>query len=241
GMAGARNGWREAPYLAVPTTLVKLSDYAVRAPTSFEAHILPGLVRRDLDAADVMRGEETQMLGFTASFPEFSGLVCLPGTHCKWVTVQTGQVVDFFSSMTGEVYQLLSRYSVLRHGLHEGDFVDPKAPEFIQAAQVCLKKPEFLLHSLLSVRAAALVSGMSPLAAAARLSGLLIGADVGAVLRCLKPENEIRLIASGPQAILYARVFALAGIQVLNLDADTMVRKGLLEAARLLHNTEMQP
>src|ERR1700692_1657238 len=96
GMVGARNGWREAPYLSVPVKLAALPQHAMRVPeTGLDVRILPGLVRRDAEAPDVMRGEETQLLGFVTAVPQFAGLVCLPGTHCKWVRVQAGAVEDF--------------------------------------------------------------------------------------------------------------------------------------------------
>jgi 2-dehydro-3-deoxygalactonokinase len=238
GMVGARNGWREAPYLSIPVKLAALPHQAMRVPeTGLDVRIVPGLVRRDAEAPDVMRGEETQLLGFVTAVPQFAGLVCLPGTHCKWVRVQAGAVEDFYSAMTGEVYQLLARHSVLRHAVSADAPIDPASVEFTQAAKAGLARPEALLHALFSVRAAFLVAGLPAQGAAAKLSGLLIGADVGAALREVAPGTPVQLVASGPLAALYSRVLALAGVDAGLLDAEAMGQSGLFQAARLLHQS----
>jgi 2-dehydro-3-deoxygalactonokinase len=239
GMVGARNGWREAPYLSIPVQLAALPQHAMRVPeTKLDIRILPGLVRRDAQAPDVMRGEETQLLGFVTAHPQFSGLVCLPGTHCKWVRVRQGAVEDFHSAMTGEVYQLLARHSVLRHAVSADTLIDPASPEFTQAASAGLARPEALLHAIFSVRAAVLVGGLSPEGAAARLSGLLIGADVGAALREVPPGTPVQLVASGPLSALYSRALALAGVVDAGLlDAEALAQSGLFQAACLLHGS----
>ena len=87
-MAGARQGWREAPYLDAPADLGALVAGAV-APAMPDARssprVLPGVCQRLMGAEDVMRGEETQLLGLGALWPGFGGVVCMPGTHSKWV------------------------------------------------------------------------------------------------------------------------------------------------------------
>ena len=108
GMVGSRQGWAEAPYAKVPVQ--PASDRLIRPETRdqrLSVHILPGL-RQD-DPADVMRGEETQIAGYLAGNPGFDGVVCLPGTHTKWVQVSAGEVVSFRTFMTGELFSLLSK------------------------------------------------------------------------------------------------------------------------------------
>lgn len=240
GMVGARNGWREAPYVPIPARLDELPRHGLRvAAMGGEALILPGLVRDAADEPDVMRGEETQLLGFSA-VAGVNGLACLPGTHCKWVRVREGVVEDFHSAMTGEVFRLLAQHSVLRHVVEAGARIGADDPEFLRAAAAGLARPEALLHTLFSVRAAALVAGVAPAAAAARLSGLLIGTDIGAALREVAPGTPVSLIASGAFAALYARVFGLAGVWPEIFDADEMVRAGLLKAARLWDEWELR-
>ena len=119
GMVGARQGWREAPYRAVPCAPVDAAG-VLHVPTDprLTFHIAPGLSQDR--PADVMRGEETQVAGVLALHKGFDGVICHPGTHSKWVHVSAGEVVSFQTFMTGEIFALLSTQSVLRHSMAEG-------------------------------------------------------------------------------------------------------------------------
>ncbi|MFW2544266.1 2-dehydro-3-deoxygalactonokinase [Primorskyibacter sp. 2E107] len=176
GMAGARQGWIEAPYAAVPCTVPGI-DRATRAPTRdprLSVSILPGLSQAQ--PADVMRGEETQIGGFLAAEPGFDGVLCLPGTHCKWAHISAREVVSFRTFMTGELFSLLGRHSVLRHSIGEG--WDEAA--FTEAVSDTLSRPAGIGAELFSLRAAQLLHDQSPDIARARLSGLLIGLELAA-------------------------------------------------------------
>src|SRR5690606_16173519 len=120
-------GWLEAPYLDAPADLSHLAARAV-APelpgTGLSARILPGVCMRSEGAEDVMRGEETQLLGLSALIPGFSGLVVMPGTHSKWATLEGTRITRFSSAMTGEIFDVLRTHSVLRHSL-QGDLDGP--------------------------------------------------------------------------------------------------------------------
>ena len=70
--------------------------------------------------ADVMRGEETQISGYLAQNPNFNGSICLPGTHTKWVQISAGEIVSFRTFMTGELFNIISKHSILRHSVDEG-------------------------------------------------------------------------------------------------------------------------
>ena len=122
GMAGARQGWLEAPYLDTPADLSRLAAGAVHPEgTAFAARILPGVCQRTAGHEDVMRGEETQLLGLLALRPGFDGTAILPGTHSKWVEIRGGRIVRFSTAMTGELYEVLSQHSVLRHSFAAGN------------------------------------------------------------------------------------------------------------------------
>ena len=120
GMAGARQGWVEAPYLNTPTRLDALHEGAVRvdAGSSTDIRILPGIAQARADRPDVMRGEETQLLGMID--PGFTGLVCIPGTHSKWVRIEAGAIVEFATYMTGELFSVISQHSILSHAVEAG-------------------------------------------------------------------------------------------------------------------------
>ena len=111
GMAGSQQGWCEALYLQVPCNPPS-AEHARRVQTAdprIQVHILPGV--KQISPADVMRGEETQIRGFFALNKDFDGIICLPGTHTKWVHVSGGEMVSFQTFMTGEIFSLISMNS----------------------------------------------------------------------------------------------------------------------------------
>lgn len=236
GMAGARQGWREAPYASVPGRLDGIVAGAVGVPAEgLDVRILPGLAQHHPDRPDVMRGEETQLLGLLAEDPLATGLVAMPGTHSKWVTLDEGTVTSFSTAMTGELFALICARSILRHTLGEArPSGDPAAESFRAGARLGLSEPDGLLSSLFGIRAGGLLLGLEGVAAADRLSGLLIGAEVGAALARHEATIPLILVAGGPIADLYEAVLALAGRRCRRVDADGAVRAGLLQAARRL-------
>jgi 2-dehydro-3-deoxygalactonokinase len=232
GMVGARQGWREADYLAAPTQ--PLGGGFTR-PTTKDArlnvHILPGL-KQDIPA-DVMRGEETQIAGFLAQNPDFDGIVCLPGTHTKWVHVSAKEVVSFQTFMTGELFALLSEHSVLRHcvGGHE---LDEQA--FCQAINDCLSQPEKIAARLFSLRAETLLSDLGPAQARSRLSGLLIGAELAAA-RAYWLGQSVVLIGDPKLNAIYALGLKLQGVNPTQIDGDAVTLNGLIAAHKKLQES----
>jgi 2-dehydro-3-deoxygalactonokinase len=226
GMAGARQGWLEA------TDLRGLLDAAVRPAmpdNRLAPAILPGICQK-AGADDVIRGEETQLLGLAALMPGFSGVVCLPGTHSKWARLSGTRIENFSTAMTGEMFELLRTHSVLRHSL-EGDLDGPgRADGFAAGAETGLAYPERLLGALFQVRAGALLSGRQPDWCAGYLSGLLIGAEV-AGNRHLIGDRPVPLIGSPALCALYALVLEMAGARGETMDATAIVIAGL-KAAR---------
>jgi 2-dehydro-3-deoxygalactonokinase len=226
GMAGSRQGWAEAPYVAVPCHPPSARS-AVRAPTKdprLAVHLLPG-IRQD-SPPDVMRGEETQIAGLLAAEPGFDGVACLPGTHTKWVHLSAGEVVSFRTFLTGELFALLRDRSVLRHSM-AGDGWDEGA--FDAAVTDALSRPASVAAELFGIRAAALLSGLSPAAAQARLSGLLIGIELAAA-RPYWLGQEVRLVGEAGIAGAYAAALAAQGVAARRVDADEMTRRGLTAA-----------
>ncbi|MGJ8586431.1 MAG: 2-dehydro-3-deoxygalactonokinase, partial [Marinosulfonomonas sp.] len=137
GMAGAAQGWCEAPYLQTPTPLHALGNGAVSVRGSTRnVRILPGI--KQLSPANVMRGEETQISGLLHHHPDFSGTVCLPGTHTKWVRVADKSILDFETCMTGEQFAFFSEASVLSHSMIVEGWSDTA---FANAVAVALDDP----------------------------------------------------------------------------------------------------
>lgn len=234
GMVGARQGWIEANYLDVPASLEEIVSKAVSPRgTDRRVFILPGLAQRLPERADVIRGEETQLMGAAASRQNATaGLYCMPGTHSKWVRMENGKVAGFSTFMTGELFALIARRSILAHSIGEAE-ADPEASAFAEAVLATYHEPQRLTGSLFSIRGSQLLFGDTLERAAARLSGMLIGAEL-AGSGCKSCGAPVRLIASGRLASLYRSAFAALSIDIEEIDADQAVRDGLVQAARFL-------
>jgi 2-dehydro-3-deoxygalactonokinase len=229
GMAGARGAWVEAAYAAVPCPPVPaaFARPKVRDPR-LAVRILPGL--RQEKPADVMRGEETQIAGLLAEEPRFDGVACLPGTHTKWVHVSAGAVVSFGSFMTGEIFALLAHQSVLRRTVGAEGWSEE---DFLEAASEGLSRPERVAGRLFGLRAEALLHGLAPERARARLSGMLIGSELAGA-RAYWLGREVVLIGAPALAAAYRDALALAGLEARVADATAMTRGGLVAAHDLL-------
>lgn len=223
GMVGSRQGWCEAPYRTVPCTPLD-SAALVMAPVTdarLKVSIAPGL--KQVSPADVMRGEETQIAGALRLMPEYDGVLCLPGTHSKWVHVSVGEVVSFQTFMTGEMFALLSEASVLRHGMQGGGWDDSA---FDTAVSDALSRPEKLGARLFSLRAEGLIARLTPQAARGRLSGLLIGTELAAA----KPYwlgQRVTLIGAEKLSAAYARALAAQGVAAQRMSATDCTLAGL--------------
>ncbi len=225
GMVGARQGWVEAPYRAVPCTPLG-GSFATVPEDDLNVSIIAGL-RQD-GPADVMRGEETQIAGFLALNPNWDGVICLPGTHTKWAHISAGEVVSFQTYLTGELFALLGGQSVLRHSV-QGEGWDDDA--FAKAISDAMSRPERLAALLFSIRAQDLLQGVAPAAARARLSGLLIGAELAAARPYWLGQN-VAIIGAAAQADLYASALTAQGVPATRTDADRMTLAGLTSAYR---------
>ncbi|HEV7434435.1 MAG TPA: 2-dehydro-3-deoxygalactonokinase [Pseudorhizobium sp.] len=232
GMAGARQGWIEAGYITVPAPLVAVLAGAVRvAGLTREVHILPGLAQRHANAPDVMRGEETQLLGALRQGADSQQLVCMPGTHSKWVTATGGVVSGFSTYMTGEMFDLLSKHSVLAHSILDARTFDPDQPAFLSAIQAAFQTPQRASNLLFTVRSGSLLEGLSAADAAGRLSGTLIGLEIAGAVNAAVDVPLIRLVASGKLQELYESAFSHLSLAFRSIDADEAVRQGLAAAA----------
>jgi 2-dehydro-3-deoxygalactonokinase len=230
-MAGARQGWREAPYLETPTRLSHLARGAVR-PGSVGAlvpRILPGICQRQNE--DVMRGEETQLLGLLALRPGYAGPVIMPGTHSKWVEIESGTVQRFSTAMTGELYDVLGTHSVLRHSLN-GETTGTATEDGVSAGlEAGINEPALLTSLLFRTRAASLLSGRGPDWCAGYLSGLLVGAEIGGHRNWIG-QQPIPLIGSERLCRLYGAALTRIGARSDPIDAADATLAGL-KAARL--------
>jgi 2-dehydro-3-deoxygalactonokinase len=234
GMAGARQGWVEAGYVDTPAPLAAVIERAAPvAGQSRDIRILPGIAQRDGSAPDVMRGEETQLLGALGLGASGEALVCMPGTHSKWVSVNGGTVERFSTFMTGELFSVVSRETILSHAVAGADDAEDREA-FKSAVAAAFKTPAFAANLLFQARARQLLFGGTPAEARETLSGTLIGIELAAGLARALPQGGIRLVASGRLLMLYRLAFETLAVAVEPIDADEAVRRGLSMAARAI-------
>ncbi|MBY6160366.1 2-dehydro-3-deoxygalactonokinase [Mameliella alba] len=226
GMVGARQGWIEAPYLPTPYAAPGL-EQATRPKVRdarLDVQILPGV--QQASPPDVMRGEETQIAGYLRATPDFDGVLCLPGTHTKWVHISAREIVSFRTFMTGEMFALLSTQSVLRHSVDSPDW-DRGA--FLDAVSDAMGAPQRFASRLFSLRAGSLLDGVSPATSRSRLSGLLLGLEIAGA-RDYWLGREIVLIGAPRLTDLYRQALAAQGAAVRETDGAEIALGGLRAA-----------
>lgn len=231
GMAGARQGWVEAGYVDTPAPLDAILAGAVTVPgQSRDIRILPGIAQRDTNAPDVMRGEETQLLGALGKDAAGEALVCMPGTHSKWAEVRNRTVARFATFMTGELFSVVSRETILSHAVGGADAAQDRGA-FQEAVVAAFKTPALAANLLFRVRSRQLLFGGTPAAARETISGTLIGLELAAGLAQDVPRGSVTLVASGKLAALYRLAFDTLSVAVQSIDADDAVLAGLSRAA----------
>ncbi len=231
GMIGSNLGWRLAPYVDCPAGL----DEIVQSLTTLErapvVRIVPGLRCQGITRApDVMRGEETQLMGWAQLCGDARGshLVCHPGTHSKWALMEGGRAVRFATAMTGELFDVLSTYSVLRG---DGEANDPEAfQEGLEAAG----DGQALATRLFSARARVVGGQSDAVATRSYLSGLLIGAEVAALRSIFDPAARASTWVLGATHLRwrYVQAFRRWGHEPMEIDGEKAAVAGLIALAR---------
>jgi 2-dehydro-3-deoxygalactonokinase len=220
GMAGARNGLREAPYVECPAELEEWKSRVVEfALAGRTVAIAPGAVSPG-DRPDVMRGEETQLFGAMACHPALatgSHCVVLPGTHSKWATLAEGRIESFRTFMTGELFDLLQRSSLFAAG---GEQLEADVEAGFADG---LARRGALSSLLFEARSAQLVGGKSACWASGFLSGVLIGAEIAE----MEPQGAVTIVAEPELAARYARALGHHGLEPAMHDAETCTIAGL--------------
>lgn len=228
GMVGSELGWRAVPHLACPARLEDLS--ARRQEVAPKVWIVPGLSCAGLAGVpDVMRGEETQVFGWlTRDVRRARGrqLICHPGTHAKWIVAEDGAVVRFATAMTGELFDLLRRHSVLRSPASPGDLT-----AFEEGVEVG-RSGLLLSAAVFTLRGRVATGQIAPAAAASYLSGILIGAEVAAMPRLMSPSPEpVVLIGAPGLNNAYARALQACGVRAEIHDGEEAACAGLFAIA----------
>lgn len=237
GMVGSAQGWKQADYLDTPIA----ADAVAQRLTRFEMqgglpiHIVPGLIERG-ELPNVMRGEETQVLGVVAQ-QGASGrlLIGLPGTHSKWVWIEDATVRTFDTYMTGEVYAALRGATILGRTMQDPDTLRVEAFDLGLRVASAPAGQKGVLSNIFSVRALGLTGQLGPEDQPDYLSGLLIGHEVQALTRPLSshPTGLPRVVLCGGDALCtrYIRALRHAGWSDV-LVMENATQAGLWQIAR---------
>jgi 2-dehydro-3-deoxygalactonokinase len=244
GMVGSRQGWVEAPYLPCPAGPAEIAAAVIDLPfEGADCRLVPGLTARDAAGVpDVMRGEETKLLGLLAELPKeppvgAEALVCLPGTHSKWARLGGGGIAGFATQMTGETRAVLLQHSILGRLAEPGPGPGPGPGAASDAAfrrgVRRANDPGGLLHHLFGTRALGLAGELAATETASYLSGLLIGHELRAVLAEGMPQGPVHLAGSETLCHAYALAFAEHGL-AHRRHADDIVARGLVLIAEMI-------
>jgi 2-dehydro-3-deoxygalactonokinase len=243
GMAGSRNGWHEAQYVPCPVDASALARSVLRFES--ERHniaIVPGVrCTNSLGAPDVMRGEETQIVGAVARDQRIGRgrhVVALPGTHTKWALLDEGRLTMFHTSVSGELYAVLRDHSILaRAGAGAGDIETETSVEGFERGLARSREREALplSHLLFEVRSRQLLDGAPRHEALAFLSGLIVGQDVEGAMRLLRDElrvaQAVTVIGSSQLTHLYRIALNDRNLEARTVDAAEATIWGLHEIA----------
>jgi len=238
GMVGSTIGWREVPYLKCPAKPAAIADAALRFEADGRAiAILPGLsCKGKTGAPDVMRGEETQILGALRLHPNLAKgrhVFCMPGTHAKWVVVDDGAVTQFQTALSGELFELLRRHSVLARDSAD---VDPQSAAFSLGLDFArANRKSDLLHLLFSTRSRVVTGEMAKGDAGSYLSGLVLGKDIATAMALLEVapfnmDGPVQLICTPALAALYGKALATYDVKSAVIDGDRAALAGLVHA-----------
>ena len=213
GMIGSKQGWREAPYCPCPAGVADIATRTIRISLARgrQLAIIPGVSTNDASSGvpDVMRGEETQIIG---ALPDRGRHVALlPGSHSKWAWVENGAIVSFASFMTGEVYAALIGHTILGRLMKPDAQADPVA--FERGVAYGLQAPGALLSRIFSARTLGLFGTLTDSALPSYLSGLLIGSEIGGALKMRPHTASPVLLGTSELTGLYARALRVAGIE----------------------------
>ena len=173
GMVGAKQGWIEVPYINSPCDIRNLNFKSLKILDDVKIHILSGVSQ--FNPSDVMRGEETQIAGFLLNNVDFNGSICLPGTHSKWVNMNSYNIQEFTTFLTGELYEIVKKYSILNHSLNTTELDD----EIVKSsAKLIIENPSFISNKLFEIRADNLLKNSNQTSNNSKLVGYLLGIEL---------------------------------------------------------------
>jgi len=230
GMIGSRQGWHEAAYLDCPLNVADIAEKLTKF--EHEGHriaIVPGLKLDDGWRYDVMRGEETQLAGFLAQRPDYSGTVIMPGTHSKCVAVSGGKVATFQTYMTGDLFAAIGKHTILKHSVADAADTDEG---FSHIAEAVAGEDRPLDGRLFGLRAKALLGESDPASLRQELSALLINSELwSAAQDGYRLDDKTVLIGAPPLIARYAALLKAKQIIAEQIEGTDLVWPALFDLA----------
>ena len=219
GMAGSKLGWLETDYSATPLSAAGFSSNRLPLDGFPKAFLFGGAMHRSDDGSlDVMRGEEVQVFGVLDQHPE-AQQICLPGTHSKWVVVDSGQISSFKTYMTGDLFHSLCEESIFKTQIACREFDEAS---FLAGCRLAAEGNG--LHDLFKLRSHFVFSKVSAEGFYSYLSGFLIGNEIGSA----SPESKVYLCGSAALTPLYATALEQIGVETLAIDSESATIRGHL-------------
>jgi 2-dehydro-3-deoxygalactonokinase len=221
GMIGSNVGWQDVPYVVAPASLGDIGKAAVAADIGgVPLQLVPGMTCRRAfdDGPDILRGEEVELFGFSALHPNWDGFVALPGTHTKWTRFASGEVLDFFTSMSGEMFDRLTSAGLLA-SIVEGEAELGDA--FYEGVRLGTERQLGLGTLLFGARARVIRGALQRSESASFIRGLLIGSEIADALAIHSnlQGSTIPLIGNGPLCRLYAGALERLGMNSWFVDS----------------------
>ena len=221
-MVGSKQGWIEAPYQKTPCNLNNIEFISPSVKDNrFSLKIFSGISQDN--TPDVMRGEETQIAGFLYDNPNFNGSICLPGTHSKWVNLNSYDIKKFTSFLTGELYEIVKKYSILKHSLNTTRLED----EIVKsAANLIIENPSFISNKLFEIRAENLLKNSNQTSNNSKLVGYLLGIELSGS-KTYWEDKDLVIIGSSNLNKYYELILNGRSKSIQLFNSNDMVLNGL--------------
>ena len=221
GMVGAKQGWIEVPYINSPCDIRNLNFKTLNILDDINIHILSGVSQSN--PSDVMRGEETQIAGFLLNNIDFNGSICLPGTHSKWVNLNSYDIKKFNSFLTGELYEIVKKYSILKHSLNTTRLED----EIVKsAANLIIENPSLISNKLFEIRAENLLKNSNQTSNNSKLVGYLLGIELSGS-KTYWEDKDLVIIGSSNLNKYYELILNGRSKSIQLFNSNDMVLNGL--------------
>lgn len=230
GMVGSRHGWREAPYLPCPASVTDLARHLLPVPEESGVFIVPGMKMAG-DRPDVMRGEELQVLGLGATGANHD-LICIPGTHAKWIVAEGGIIREFHTAMTGELFAAVSEHTLLAPLMpplaQRGPMREAAFDSGVQRSAGAHGLPQVLFE----LRAAVLLQRVAADDLPDLISGLLIGTEIRHVQSLFGGKRTVGVLGAAGVSERYLRGLDTLGFKATRLDVQAVTARGFGAIAR---------